>query len=248
MTPETKLLRDLVEEAPVYFAPQHDFEGRKGAWIERANIALTQPAKAAEGGEVALKVYKGEICYKSQADDQSFGMWCPVAWDTEHGYPDGTAFYTTPPASQEQAQQPSRSDLEAAAKVCDGFAAPDMAAALRGQQPSGGTWVNFDLRDITHNDPGGEPGWVRVCWQQPSGGEVVAVPDECPHVIWFDDADMAPIVFAGAGAKTAAEAKFKTISGSWNASLFVRIASNSHDDPFPSATLATPKPEPMTQM
>lgn len=44
-------------------------------------------------------------------------------------------------ASQEQAQQPSRADLEAAAKVCDGFAAPDMAAALRGQQPIGGEVV-----------------------------------------------------------------------------------------------------------
>ena len=38
-------------------------------------------------------------------------------------------------------QQPGRADLEAAAKVCDGFAAPDMAAALRGQQPSGGEVV-----------------------------------------------------------------------------------------------------------
>ena len=44
---------------------------------------------------VALKVYRGELCYKSQEDDQSFGMWCPVTQDLP--FPEGTKFYTTPP-------------------------------------------------------------------------------------------------------------------------------------------------------
>jgi hypothetical protein len=44
---------------------------------------------------VALKVYRGELCYKSQEDDQSFGMWCPVTEDLP--FPEGTKFYTTPP-------------------------------------------------------------------------------------------------------------------------------------------------------
>lgn len=43
--------------------------------------------------EPFLKVHKGEICYKSDADDQSYGMWCSVNWDTEHGLSDGTVFY-----------------------------------------------------------------------------------------------------------------------------------------------------------
>jgi len=45
----------------------------------------------------ALKVYRGEICYMSQDDDQSFGMWCPVNCDTDHGFPNETKFYTEPP-------------------------------------------------------------------------------------------------------------------------------------------------------
>ena len=44
---------------------------------------------------VALQVVKGELCYKSQADDQSFGMWCPADWD--EAYPEGTKFFTSPP-------------------------------------------------------------------------------------------------------------------------------------------------------
>jgi hypothetical protein len=51
------------------------------------------------GEPVALKVYRGELCYKSQTDDQSFGMWCPVTQDLP--FPEGTKFYTTPqPAPQ----------------------------------------------------------------------------------------------------------------------------------------------------
>lgn len=46
--------------------------------------------------EPVLKVHQGEICYKSQADDQSYGMWCPVNYDTEHFFKEGTEFYTSP--------------------------------------------------------------------------------------------------------------------------------------------------------
>lgn len=48
---------------------------------------------------VALKVLNGEICYLSKADDQSYGMWCPVVpdKDCEHGFKNGTVFYTAPP-------------------------------------------------------------------------------------------------------------------------------------------------------
>ena len=47
---------------------------------------------------VAFKVIKDELCYKSQEDDQSFGMWCPVTPQTDLPFVNGTEFYTTPPA------------------------------------------------------------------------------------------------------------------------------------------------------
>jgi hypothetical protein len=53
--------------------------------------------KLAKDEPVALVVYRGEICYKSTDDDQSFGMWCPVNYDSKHEFEDGTKFYTTPP-------------------------------------------------------------------------------------------------------------------------------------------------------
>jgi hypothetical protein len=62
--------------------------------------AFTQGYKSAlaeiEKCEPVLKVYQGEICYKSQADDQSYGMWCPVNFDTAHTFKEGTEFYTSP--------------------------------------------------------------------------------------------------------------------------------------------------------
>jgi hypothetical protein len=45
---------------------------------------------------VALQVIRGELCYKSQDDDQSYGMWCPVTPHTDLPFVDGTEFYTTP--------------------------------------------------------------------------------------------------------------------------------------------------------
>lgn len=68
--------------------------------------------------------------------------------------------------------------------------------------------------------------------QEPS----LSVPDECPHIIVFDDTDRAPIYFAGAGARKAALLTFEKVSISWNAHLFVRIARNSRDDIFPCAS------------
>ncbi|WP_448679971.1 hypothetical protein [Pseudomonas nicosulfuronedens] len=67
---------------------------------------------------------------------------------------------------------------------------------------------------------------------------VVVVPDECPHLIMFDDADVKPIMFAGCGARRAALAKWEQVSINWNAHLFVRIEKNCRDDRYPCATLA----------
>jgi len=79
--------------------------------------------------------------------------------------------------------------------------------------------------------------------------EPVAIPDECPHIIWFDDSDVRPMMFAGNGARDAALKAFERVSVQWNAHLFVRIQKNSRDDQYPCAPLYTnpqPKREPLT--
>lgn len=79
--------------------------------------------------------------------------------------------------------------------------------------------------------------------------EPVATPDECPHIIWFDDSDMRPMMFAGRGARDAALKAFERVSVQWNAHLFVRIQKNSRDDQYPCAPLYTnpqPKRGPLT--
>jgi len=58
------------------------------------NDEFFESLKQEQGEPVVLKVYHGELCYKSQTDDQSFGMWCPVTQDLP--FPEGTKFYTTP--------------------------------------------------------------------------------------------------------------------------------------------------------
>jgi hypothetical protein len=58
-------------------------------------------AKAEKQEPVALMVVNGEISYKSTDDDQSFGMWCPVNYDSSHSFPDGTKFYTHPQPKRE---------------------------------------------------------------------------------------------------------------------------------------------------
>ena len=63
----------------------------------------------------------------------------------------------------------------------------------------------------------------------------LVVPDDCPHILWFDDQDLKPVVFAGNGAKRAALEAYRQASMQWNAHLFVRIAVNSRDCLYPCA-------------
>jgi hypothetical protein len=77
-----------------------------GIKIDASDIMLlTQVANAIEDAEkqepVALMVVNGEISYKSTDDDQSFGMWCPVNYDSSHSFPDGTKFYIHPQPKRE---------------------------------------------------------------------------------------------------------------------------------------------------
>ena len=70
------------------------------------NVAMTKLRQAIEiAGKqepVALQVYRGEICYKSDYDDQSYGMWCPVTPAFPPRFPEGTKFYTAPPKREWQ--------------------------------------------------------------------------------------------------------------------------------------------------
>ena len=71
------------------------------AEIRQALDALSELERLA-GPEPILIVQHGEICYKSQDDDQSYGMWCPVTPDAEHGLRNGTQLYAAPVAQQDE--------------------------------------------------------------------------------------------------------------------------------------------------
>lgn len=72
--------------------------------------------------------------------------------------------------------------------------------------------------------------------------------DECPHIIWFDDNDREPILFAGHGARAAALKTWDLISVSWNAHLFVCIASNSRDAKTPCAEITESRTDDMAML
>jgi len=74
----------------------------------------------------------------------------------------------------------------------------------------------------------------------------LAIPDECPHLIMFDDTDRENLLFSGAGARSAALKTWEKISMSWNAHLFVRVERNSRDDRYPSATVSASQPAPVS--
>ena len=89
---------------------------------------------------------------------------------------------------------------------------------------------------------------LRAILDAPAVSAPLSIPDECPHMIVFDDTDREHMVFAGAGARDAALKTWDKISGSWNAHLFVRIERNSRDDRYPSAAVvpaAQPQGEPV---
>jgi hypothetical protein len=71
------------------------------------------------------------------------------------------------------------------------------------------------------------------------GAQASALPqqpqEEPAHLIFYDDTEVKPEIFAGRGATAAAHHRFKLISARWNAHLFVKIKSNSRDDPFANA-------------
>ena len=64
-------------------------------WLA-AEAAIEKALAAPAQEPVALKAIKGELCYLSQEEDQSFGMWCPINISDDLPFADGTDFYTAP--------------------------------------------------------------------------------------------------------------------------------------------------------
>ena len=64
---------------------------------------------------------------------------------------------------------------------------------------------------------------------QASGTPAAPADTEPAYIIWFDDASVAPEVFAGHGATDAAHKRYEQISARWNAHLFAKVNSNSRD-------------------
>lgn len=75
-------------------------------------------------------------------------------------------------------------------------------------------------------------------YTSPPAPVALTIPDECPHLIVFDDTERENMLFGGAGARLAALKTWEKISMSWNAHLFVRVERNSRDDRYPSAQAA----------
>lgn len=87
-------VEELMQECTLLRARNERLEAEKAA------------DKQAQQEPVALKVDRGELCYKSQEDDQSFGMWCPITPNSDLPFSDGTKFYTAPPTLSPAQRQP----------------------------------------------------------------------------------------------------------------------------------------------
>ena len=96
--------------APPAQQPQYEAADMASAAAQGFRDGVASVAQQPQ--EPILIVKHGEICYKSQDDDQSYGMWCPVTPDTEHGLRNGTQLYAAPPAQQPQ-------ELEVQCPVCN---------------------------------------------------------------------------------------------------------------------------------
>lgn len=70
----------------------------------------------------------------------------------------------------------------------------------------------------------------------------LSIPEDCPHMIVFDDTERERILFAGAGARSAALKMYEKVSWQWNAHLFVKIDSNARDVKYPNATPPVAEP------
>lgn len=73
-------------------------------------------------------------------------------------------------------------------------------------------------------------------WAAAQQREALHLPDDGAYIIRYDDTDRADEFFAMTGARDGALARYRQISGNWNAHLYVKIDSNSRDVECPSAS------------
>jgi len=109
----------------------------------RTLIASMEPQPAAS--PVMLKVVRGDICCKSLDMDQSYGMWVPVTYSAEHGFVDGTCFYTHPAQPSEPKAGPAGMGNPMSEAVCE-------------SEPSE-SLTNDQMREIFFRSI--SPGWTR---------------------------------------------------------------------------------------
>ena len=139
--------------------------------LDSVNAALTQPAQPAEGGE-AIVLSADVREYLQEGIDNA--TQCEEA-DVDYAFAEGLAqllgpLYTAPPASQEQAQQPSGHIKE-----------PYSVAEIKAKIASGDYSAEMLLQHA-----------MLHLAQQPSGGEVKAAPvesyqaqDQAFHAFWY---------------------------------------------------------------
>jgi len=96
-----------------------------------------------------LKVVRGDICCKSLDMDQSYGMWVPVTYSTEHGFVDGTCFYTTMQPSEPKAEPTRSQKLRDAGytRRPKGFDKEDDAEPVQGPVDKGPWCAGMNRRD-----------------------------------------------------------------------------------------------------
>jgi hypothetical protein len=112
---------------------------------------------------------------------------------------------------------------------------PPPRMTIAGNDPDRGHWWNeADLR-----------AYGEACARAAIAGaaEPVAL-DSVPFLVYFDDYERRPEVIIG---EAAARERFRQVSASWNAHLFVKVASNTRDDTYAKANAVLASPPPPTQ-
>jgi len=153
--------------------------------------------KQEQGEPVALKVYRGELCYKSQTDDQSFGMWCPVTQDLP--FPEGTKFYITPQPAQKQEQgEPDKYVMDIECTKCGAKQSGILTVNTTPQpkQEQGepvyqlggddGKWLDQTKKQFEYNSKHGWPTRILYTTPQPAQKPWVGLTDEEQHECIFD--------------------------------------------------------------
>ena len=95
------------------------------AYARAIEAAVIKRLSAGVSVEPVLKVYNGDVCYKSAEDDQSYGMWIPI--DTNYVPTFDGPLYTATAIAAARVQENERCLAMMDAIGCDWRDAGDMA-------------------------------------------------------------------------------------------------------------------------